>query len=327
VASKRDRLRRLERARTERRIARQAAQQRKRRQIQAGVGASLAVVLIVVGTIWLLGGFKPKPKPTVASGTCTWNLLDPNPATGTQDTGHPPTTGEARSGTTTMYIQTSLGDIEAELDQEKAPCTVASFVYLAGKKFFDGSDCHRVTTQVIYVLQCGDPLGTGQGRPSYQFANENLPADPKAASPTPDAGASPTATPSPGASASPSPSPTPAHNLYPKGTLAMANAGAGTNGSQFFIVYKDGSELSAAYTIFGRITKGLDIVEKVAAGGAIDAAGAQATDGKPVTPIKITALTVGTPPPPAPTPSPTPSPSASPAVTPSPSPSGQGATQ
>jgi peptidyl-prolyl cis-trans isomerase B (cyclophilin B) len=313
VASKRDRLRRLERARTERRIARQAAQQRKRRQIQAGIGASLAVVLIVVGTIWLLGGFKPKPKPTVASGTCTWNLLDPDPATGTQDTGHPPTTGEPHTGTTTMYIQTSLGDIEAQLDQEKAPCTVASFVYLAGKEYFDGSACHRVTTQAIFVLQCGDPMGTGQGRPAYQFANENLPTDPKAATPTPDPSASPT----------PSPSP----NLYPKGTLAMANAGAGTNGSQFFIVYKDGSELSAAYTIFGQVTKGLDIVEKVAAGGAVDANGTATTDGKPVTPITINALTVGTPPPPAPTPSPTPSTGASPAVTTSPSPTGQGATQ
>jgi peptidyl-prolyl cis-trans isomerase B (cyclophilin B) len=311
----------LERARTERRIARQAAQQRKRRQIQAGIGASLAVVLIVVGTVWLLGGFKPKPKPTVASGTCTWNLLDPDPATGTQDTGHPPTTGEAHSGTTTMYIQTSLGDIEAQLDQEKAPCTVASFVYLAGKKYFDGSDCHRVTLQSIFVLQCGDPMGTGQGRPAYQFANENLPQDPKATTPTPEVSANPT--PSPGASPSASPQP----NLYPRGTLAMANAGAGTNGSQFFIVYKDGSELSAAYTIFGQVTKGLDIVEKVAAGGAVDTNGASTADGRPVTPITITALTVGTPPPPAPTPSPTPSPGASPAVTTSPSPTGQGATQ
>jgi peptidyl-prolyl cis-trans isomerase B (cyclophilin B) len=330
VAGKKNRQRQLERARTERRIARQAAAERRRRQIQAGVGAGLAVVLIVVGTIWLLGGFKPKPKPTVVSGTCTWNLLDTG-LTGVKDTGNPPPTGEVRTGTVTLYMRTNLGDIEAEMDRAKAPCTVASFIYLAGKKFFDNTTCHRVTTSSIYVLQCGDPLGDGTGRPSYQFANENVPPDPRAASPSPSAeSASPSpsaaASTSPAASASPSPSPspTPAPNLYPRGTLAMANSGAGTNGSQFFIVYKDGSELAPAYTIFGRVTKGLDIVEKVAAAGAVDPTGATTGDGRPVLAITITAFSIGTPLPEPPSPSATPPPSTPPGTTPS---TTQGATQ
>src|SRR4029453_10205729 len=168
--------------------------------------------LIVVGTIWLLGGFKPRPKPTVVSGTCTWNLLDTG-LSGVQDTGNPPPPREVRTGTVKLYLRTNLGDIEADLDRANAPCTVASFIYLAGKKFFDNTDCHRVTTSGIYVLQCGDPLGDGTGRPSYQFANENLPADPNAASPSPSASAaasaaaSASASPSASAGATPSPSP------------------------------------------------------------------------------------------------------------------------
>ncbi|MGE5830287.1 MAG: peptidylprolyl isomerase [Micromonosporaceae bacterium] len=320
MASRRNRQRQLERARTERRIARQAATERRRRQIQAGIGASLAVVLIVVGTIWLLGGFKPRPKPTVVSGTCTWNLLDTG-LSGVRETGNPPPTGEVRTGTVKLYLRTNLGDIEAELDREKAPCTVASFIYLAGKKFFDNTNCHRLATSGIYVLQCGDPLGDGSGRPSYQFANENLPNDPNVASPSASAAAS--ASPSASAAATPSPSPSAEPNLYPRGTLAMANAGAGTNGSQFFIVYKDGSQLAPAYTIFGRVTKGLDIVERVAAAGAHDPTGAKTGDGTPELPIKILAFSIGTP---LPEPSPSPSASSTPATPTAPTTS-QGATQ
>src|SRR5262245_61681797 len=92
VASRRDRQRKLERARMERRIARQAEQQRRRRQVQAGIGAGLAVVLIIVGAVWLLGGFSPKkptPASTVAAGTCTWYLKTPDQTQNVYDTGHP----------------------------------------------------------------------------------------------------------------------------------------------------------------------------------------------------------------------------------------------
>ena len=304
MSSKRDRQRKLERARVERRIARQAASQRRKRQIQAGVGAAVALVLIVLGTTWLLGGFKSKPKETVASGTCTWNLLEPNEASNIFDTGHPPTTGERRDGTETMSIKTNLGDIDVQLDLANAPCTAASFAYLSGQKYFDNTKCHRVNTDTLFVVQCGDKSGTGSGGPSYQFANENLPVEPTPA-PTPSTSASP----APTASASAAP----AANLYPRGTVAMANSGAGTNGSQFFIVYKDGAQLAAAYTIVGKVTKGLDIVEKVAKGGATDSSGKDVTDGTPKTELLIQTLTVG--PVPAVTPTRTATASASPSPT------------
>lgn len=284
MASRKDRQRKLERARIERRIARQAASQRRRRQIQAGVGASLALVLIILGTVWALGGFKstPKTKETVAAGTCTWYLRDADESQNIYDTGHPPTTGELRSGTVNATITTNLGDIKLQLDREKAPCTVASFVYLAEKKFMEQSDCHRLTTSGIYVLQCGDPSGTGSGGPSYLFANEYVPPTP---TPSATASASPEAT----ADAS-----TPATVTYEKGVLAMAHSSAAnSNGSQFFIVYKD-SPLAADYTIFGKVTQGLDIVEKVAKAGVTAASdGTASADGKPAETISIQSITIG----------------------------------
>jgi peptidyl-prolyl cis-trans isomerase B (cyclophilin B) len=288
VASSKDRQRKLARARMERRMAKQAAAARKKRQIQAGVGASLALILIVFGTVWLAGGFSSKPKPTeAASGSCEWVAQTASDVI--KDTGIPPTTGEPRSGTRTMTIKTNVGTVEAELDLAGAPCTAASFNYLSGLKFFDNTPCHRLTTTGIYVLQCGDPSGTGTGGPGYKFGDENLPVDASA-------------------SASPSPGAAPPTNLYPAGTIAMANSGADTNGSQFFIVYKDGSGLAGNYTILGKVTKGLDVVTKVAEAGAVDTSGKTTQDGAPKTKVTIETLTLG--PAPGETPAPTPAPEA-----------------
>jgi peptidyl-prolyl cis-trans isomerase B (cyclophilin B) len=114
----------------------------------------------------------------------------------------------------------------------QAPCTTYSFRFLAQRGYFDGTHCHRLTTQRIFVLQCGDPTGTGSGAPGYQFNDENL------------TGAT-----------------------YPAGTVAMANAGPNTNGSQFFIVWKD-TKLSPAYTPFGQLTGGsLAVLQRIAAAG------------------------------------------------------------
>ena len=125
---------------------------------------------------------------------------------------------------------------------DKAPYTTFSFEYLARKKYFDATKCHRLTTSGIYVLQCGDPTGTGSGGPGYQFQDENL------------TGAT-----------------------YPAGTIAMANAGPGTNGSQFFIVYKD-TQLPPSYTPWGKVTAGLDIVQGIAKAG-VAAAGRRRPEG------------------------------------------------
>src|SRR5262249_20190376 len=179
---------------------------------------------------------------------------------GVKDVGTPPVTGEPRSGTQTMTITMNVGTVEVQVDTAHAPCTAASFTYLAGKRFFDSTPCHRLTTSGIHVLQCGDPSGTGAGGPSYEFADENLPTNKRPA--------------------------------YPAGTVAMANAGAGTNGSQFFIAYKDIDQLPPNYTVLGKVTKGLDVVQKVADGGVDPTDPNNPGDGKPKTTTTIQSLTV-----------------------------------
>ncbi|MEJ3747447.1 peptidylprolyl isomerase [Actinomycetes bacterium KLBMP 9797] len=169
--------------------------------------------------------------------------------------GMPDFAGASRSGTATMRITTNLGPITIMMDRAATPCTVASFEHLAATHFLDGSPCHRlVTTEGLSILQCGDPTGTGRGQPGYAFADENL------------AGA-----------------------RYTRGIVAMANSGPNTNGSQFFIVFKDG-ELDPAYTPFGTVTAGLEIVDQVAAGGHDNSIAAGG--GKPKVPITIRQLTV-----------------------------------
>jgi peptidyl-prolyl cis-trans isomerase B (cyclophilin B) len=161
-------------------------------------------------------------------------------------------------------MSTSQGNIGLMLANNESPCTINSFASLAGQKFFDGTKCHRLTTSdTLGVLQCGDPKGDGTGGPGYQFANEYPtdqypPNDPKAQQPV----------------------------LYPRGTLAMANAGPGTNGSQFFMVYKD-SQLPPQYTVFGTIqADGLATLDKIAKAGV--AGGGE--DGAPASEVTIKSL-------------------------------------
>ncbi len=152
-------------------------------------------------------------------------------------------------------IHTNRGNIVIDLLNSKATCTVNSFVYLASKAYFNNTHCHRLTTSGIYVLQCGDPTGTGSGGPGYEFANENL------------SGAK-----------------------YTAGTVAMANSGPGTNGSQFFLVYKNSLTLPANYTPFGTIVSGLNIIQNVAKAGS-DNSNAPG-DGHPKEKVEIESVTV-----------------------------------
>jgi peptidyl-prolyl cis-trans isomerase B (cyclophilin B) len=147
--------------------------------------------------------------------------------------------------TYTATITTSRGPIAIKLANSQATCTVNSFVHLAETSFWDNTQCHRVSDSGgLYMLQCGDPTASGSktlscsgtntagsGGPGYQFSDENL------------TGAT-----------------------YPAGTVAMANSGANTNGSQFFLVFANTS-LPASYTPFGTITSGLDILQNVAKAG------------------------------------------------------------
>jgi len=255
VTSNRDRQQRAAaRARLEREMTLRADAARKRRRLQAMIGAAAAVLVVLVGVVLLvtLTGDKgkknaasPNPSASATPKNCEWKpVVDPSASPkqdappNTKDVGTPPTTGEPRSGTQTMTVTTNVGTIKVEVDDAKAPCTAASFTYLASKKFFDNAPCHRLTTEGLFVLQCGDPSGTGSGGPSYRFADENLPTGRRPA--------------------------------YPEGTVGMANGGPGTNGSQFFIIYKD-TELSADYTVLGKVTEGLDVVKQVADAGSDDA--------------------------------------------------------
>jgi peptidyl-prolyl cis-trans isomerase B (cyclophilin B) len=282
VASKRDRQRKLERARTERRIARQAHQARKRRQVQAIVGASVVVVLIILGVIFIIKPFGGGNTP--AAGGCLWTPIDPASNANVVDVGTPPTSGEPTTGTEPMTIATNLGDIVVTLDLAKSPCAAASFAYLGSKNFFANSSCSQLSTS-LQTLQCGDPKSNGTGGPAYQFADEYMPLSPVSPAPTP-AATPPTPTPAPTGTGSPT--------YYTTGEVVMVNTGANTNGSMFYIVWGDTSPLSNAYTLIGTVTTGMDIVNKVVSAGAVDTTGKQAAEGKPKTALTFQSLTVGT---------------------------------
>ena len=155
----------------------------------------------------------------------------------------------------TFTFVTNCGNIVVSTVGAKAPITLTQLATLARGGYFNNSLCHRLTTKGLYVLQCGDPTATGSGGPNFTFRDENLPTE--------------------------------GLNNYPAGTVAMANSGPGTNGSQFFLVFAD-TTLGASYTIWGTITQGLDIVKAIAKAG-VKGGGA---DGAPNQPIAINRVTV-----------------------------------
>jgi peptidyl-prolyl cis-trans isomerase B (cyclophilin B) len=297
VASSKTRQRKLARAKMERQLARRAAQARRQRQGWAIAIVGVVAVLGIAGAVWALSSGSKKPATTAQE--CTWVDTGGN-ATELKDVGKPPTTGMPRTGTETMTITTNLGTITGALDASKAPCTTASFAYLAGKNFFDNVKCHRLSA-TQHLLQCGDPSGTGSGGPKYTYANEYVPTTP---APTPSG------SPSPNPSASDDDSEPAANVIYPAGSLVTANHGADTNNSQFFIILADTS-LPPNYTLFGKVTAGMDIVNGVAAAGDDGAFANGESGGHPKKDIIIQTLTVGTSPSAsgsaAPEPSPTPS--------------------
>ncbi len=272
MASRNSRQRRLERARTERRMARRAEHVRRKRQVQAGIGGALALILIALGTTWLLGGFDSEPAQETQLASCTWTPKEVLPDSGVTATGLPPTTGEARTGVHVLTIQTAQGEIEAAVDVSRVPCGAASMKYLSTQGYYEGTVCTVLDT-THQTLTCGDREGNGNGGPEYQFPVEGKPTEPIGTA----APASPGATPTPG-DVVPS--------YYGKGTIVLKTLDQNANGAQFSIVYGDGSDLPAEYTPLGTITRGMEIVEAVAAAGAVDGA----TVGKPTNELKIDKL-------------------------------------
>ena len=185
------------------------------------------------------------PSASPAPATCTY-LPDGAPA---RPVGLPPAEPPPEPAYA-MLLRTSVGDLDVVLDAEQAPCTVHSLRWLAEAGFYDDTPCHRLVDAGIFVLQCGDPTGTGSGSPGYRFAEEAL-----------------------------------EEATYRRGTVAMANSGPGTTGSQFFLVYAD-SPLPAQYTPVGTVgAAGLAVLDAVAAAGAGPVNDSGATP--PVTPVQL----------------------------------------
>jgi peptidyl-prolyl cis-trans isomerase B (cyclophilin B) len=248
VSTKRER--EYERRRLEKwqeRQARQRAARHRRNVIIGSIGAAAVVVVAVAVAVAQSGGSgadEPTTTPTPVPTVTTPVNSDLVPD---------PSLAEDRAWTGT--IATTHGDLEIELDGAAAPQAVANFVTLAADGFFDGTSCHRLTTANIYVLQCGDPQGDGFGDPGYRWGPvENAPAD----------------------------------DLYPAGTIAMARGSndAWSMGSQFFLVYDDstiGSDSAGGYTVFGKVTSGLDVLQAIADEGTADGS----TDGPPASDVII----------------------------------------
>lgn len=198
---------------------------------------------------------KPTPGPvaTPAGVTCDpVNGQSPSP----QQFGKPGDAGV--SGTVNWVLDTNCGRIVIALDAAAAPKTVNGLAFLTDEGYYDNSSCHRLTTAGIFVVQCGSLTGDGTDNPGFQLPDENLPKTGEA--------------------------------NYPAGSVAMANSGPNTAGSQFFLVYQDttlGSEAQpATYTIVGTVTEGLDVVKYVAAAG-VQGGSSDATDGPPAQPLQI----------------------------------------
>ena len=266
MTGKKERQRKLARERMLRQQARRAQRADKARQITIVAVVCCVVVGLGVGGYFLFSGSggsqgrgrvrdvvrvrssaSAQAKP---ASTCSYQAS----GTAARKVGLPPAKPDDKA-TYQATIHTNRGDVVIDLLNSKATCTVNSFVYLAAKKYFNNTHCQRLTTIDPFVLQCGDPTGTGSGGPGYKFASENL------------AGAK-----------------------YTQGTVAMANTGApNSNGSQFFIVYKN-STLAASYTPFGKVVKGLGIIQNVAKGGSDNANGAG--DGHPKEKVVIDSVTI-----------------------------------
>ena len=237
----------------------------RRRGLQIGLGIPLAI-LVVFGLVWLFGD---DDSSTASNGSPTETSTDLGAVSSIDpiSTGGAPLPCPEADGssekvdtfpaapemcidaakTYTVDVETSKGSYTAVLDASKAPITVNNFVYLARYHYFDGTPCHRIITD--FVVQCGDPTGTGSGNPGYEFPDE-----------------------------------LPAAGEYALGSLAMANSGPDTNGSQFFVITGDqGIALPPKYTLFGQVTEGMDTVEALNALGQADE-----TPSEPVTIDKVT---------------------------------------
>jgi peptidyl-prolyl cis-trans isomerase B (cyclophilin B) len=269
VVTQEQRKRQLAREKFLRQQQRRTAARRKARMRNSVIASVLGVILVGSLALYTTGVLNdddkagtsaeatPSPEtPSKAPDPCE------KPASGkvkTQSWKKEPAVTIDKSAKYTMNLATTCGDIGIALKTSAAPHTVNSFNFLAGKGYFDHTKCHRLTTNGIYVLQCGDPTGSGSGGPGYTIPDENL--KDKSLK----------------------------NNVYPAGTIAMANTGqAHTGGSQFFLVYQD-SQLPPSYTPFGTVSEsGMKVLKKIAGAGESTGQG----DGAPNATVVIDKATV-----------------------------------
>ncbi|WP_225098156.1 peptidylprolyl isomerase [Streptomyces sp. CoH27] len=250
MVSQEQRRRQLAREKFLRQQQRRTEARRKARVRNSVIASVLGVVVIGSVALYTTGALKSDDKKanaaadTTPSATPTSKAPDPcaKPAAGSVKKlswKKEPAMAIDTSANYTMKLATTCGDIDIALKTAAAPHTVNSFDFLAGQGYFDHTKCHRLTTDGIFVLQCGDPQGTGMGGPGYTLPDENL-KDKSLKG-----------------------------NTYPAGTVAMANTGQKhTGGSQFFLVYKN-SPLPPSYTPFGTVSAdGMKVLQKIAAAGA-----------------------------------------------------------
>ncbi|MEV5439697.1 peptidylprolyl isomerase [Streptomyces sp. NPDC052682] len=269
MVSQEQRRRQLAREKFLRQQQRRTEARRKARIRNSVIASVLGVVVIGSLAIYTTGVLKKDDDKTNASAEVTPSASpskapDPcaKPAPGkvtSQTWKKEPAMTIDTSAKYTMKLDTTCGEIDIALKASAAPHTVNSFAFLAGKGYFDHSKCHRLTTNGIYVLQCGDPTGTGTGGPGYTIPDENL-KDKSLKD-----------------------------NIYPAGTVAMANTGQKhSGGSQFFLVYQD-SQLPPSYTPFGTVSEaGMKVLKKIAKAGESTGAG----DGAPNATVVINKATV-----------------------------------
>jgi peptidyl-prolyl cis-trans isomerase B (cyclophilin B) len=249
VVTQEQRKRQLAREKFLRQQQRRTAARRKARMRNSVIAAVLGVTLVGSLALYTTGVLKDDGKTnasaeTTPSAQATSKAPDPceKPASGKVKTAtwkKEPAMSIDKSAKYTMKLATTCGEIDIDLKTSAAPRTVNSFDFLAGKGYFDHTKCHRLTAEGIYVLQCGDPTGSGSGGPGYTIPDENL-KDKSLKD-----------------------------NIYPAGTVAMANTGQpNSGGSQFFLVYQD-SQLPPSYTPFGTVSEsGMKVLKKIAAAGA-----------------------------------------------------------
>lgn len=225
------------------------------------------MVGLAVATVWMSMACAAAPTPTPTVKPVAAQPTAPAPAAGKPTVAPPPSSaakpiGKQWPAAPAMAIETakkyqaimttSKGALTVELFAKEAPTTVNNFVFLAKEGFYDGVIFHRVIKG--FMIQGGDPTGSGAGGPGYKFNDE------------------------------------PITRSYLRGTLAMANAGPNTNGSQFFIVHQDAPQLPKNYVIFGQVTAGLEVLDTIANGAVVR--GNEPTPSKPVEPVQITKVEI-----------------------------------